>query len=290
MAPRYRLNPDVKFYTLTLRERARVLLHFLRKVASNWFEEYYTKYMRKDVQPDLTRVDPNMWHSDSDVFIRDFMEYNHRFYNFIYQLLFTGWAENDSYSSPGTHSPFRARLIGDNEADDDWHGGHREWFCEMYACFMELHKSNEEKTVPPQSMIVEGWRRSTYHLSQIQHLEGLWRSTYTLSQIQYLPETIRRVVANCVDRKAQTLLGKPIADSIDLYRLIRETYEAQKEYLSAIQWMPCLGVAREDFVPLESFEGYNPHHERYGGESMNNIDYTGLTWGMNGDEEEDEAA
>ena len=73
-------------------------------------------------------------------------------------------------------------------------------------------------------------------------------------------------------------------------RDVRETYEAQKEYLSAIQWMPCLGVAREDFVPLESFEGYNPHHERYGGESMNNIDYTGLTWGMNGDEEEDEAA
>ena len=53
----------------------------------------------------------------------------------------------------------------------------------------------------------------------------------------------------------------------------------------AIQWMPCLGVAREDFVPLETFEGYNPHHERFG-RVANNIDGTGLTWDIDEDDEE----
>ena len=90
-------------YALTLRERAKVLLQFLRKVASNWFEYYYTVWQAAacegDEEPDLTCVDPNMWHSDSDVFTRDFIECNDPFYNFIYQLLFAGWAENDSHSS-----------------------------------------------------------------------------------------------------------------------------------------------------------------------------------------------
>ena len=77
---------------------------------------------------------------------------------------------------------------------------------------------------------------------------------------------------NTVDQKAEALLGKCIADSIDLYRLVRETYDEREEALSQIQWMPCLGGVREDFVPLDDFQGYNPQNER------ENIDCTGLQW------------
>lgn len=78
----------------------------------------------------------------------------------------------------------------------------------MWQCFMCLHKSEEEKTVPPPSMLERSWQDSRY----------------TLSQIQYLPETIRRCVMNCVDKEAEALLGKSIADSIDIYPLVRETH------------------------------------------------------------------
>lgn len=145
--PSTRLNPDVKFYTLTLRERAKVLLQFLRKVASNWHEEYYTQYDWDDgEEPGLARVDPNMWHAN-DVFYNDFKLYNLPFYNFIYHLLFTGWADHDSYVSPGSHSPYRGRLIGHTQDYDDWNGGHNEWFNEMLRSFMTLHKTKEEKTI-----------------------------------------------------------------------------------------------------------------------------------------------
>ena len=79
---------------------------------------------------------------------------------------------------------------------------------------------------------------------------------------------------NTVDQKAEALLGKSIAESIDLYRLVRETYDEREDVLSRIQWMPCLGGVREDFVPLDDFQGYNPQHE------SQNIDWTGLRWGV----------
>ena len=120
---------------------------------------------------------------------------------------------------------------------------------------MSLHKSNEPKNIPP----------------------GVSYPDYSLSQLQYIPETIHRCIVNCVDHRAVSLLGKAHADSIDLYRLVRETYEAREEDLSQIQWMPCFGVAEDEFVPLDDVQGYNPQHER------KNIDATGLLWGGVGD-------
>ena len=274
-----RLNPDVKFRKLPLRKRAKLLLQFIRQVTSNFHAEYYEDWDKfkaisvlncedelfENENPDLTMIDPKMY--GGDLFNDQLKECNPSFYNFIHHLLFTGWADNDCYTSPGSCTPYRGRLIGDGEDYNAWNGGHREWFHEMWECFICLHKSDEEKTVPPQSMLERSWQEPRY----------------TLSQIQYLPETIRRCVANCVDKKAVGLLGKSIADSIDIYRLIRETYDANKDYdLKAIQWMPCLGVSEEDYVPKETFEGYNPLNERYG-EAADNIDCTGLRWGLAGE-------
>jgi len=278
-----RLNPDVKFQSLPLRDRAKLLLQFIRQVASNFHADYYGEWDKinarlvlnyeegfEDENPDLTMIDPKMIYWDKAMFINQFKEYNPSFYNFIHHLLFTGWADNDCYTSPGSHSPYRGRLIGDGEDYSAWHGGHEEWFSDMWQCFMRLHKSEEEKTVPPQSMLVGTWQESSY----------------TLSQVQYLPETIRRCVMNCVDKEAEALLGKSIADSIDIYRLVRETYASfGGDYLKAIEWMPCLGVSEEDYVPMETFEGYNPQHERFG-EVADNIDSTGLRWGLESDDNE----
>jgi len=272
-----RLNPNVEFQTLSLRYRAKLLLQFIRQVASNFHAEYYDEWDKinarlvlncenefEDENPDLTMIDPQMMYWETAVFVNQFKEYNPSYYNFIHHLLFTGWAGNDCYSSPGSCSPFRGRLIGDKKDYNDWNGGHREWFHEMWECFMCLHKSDEEKTIPPRSMLLGSWHESNY----------------SLSQIQYLPETIRRCVMNCVDKEAETLLGKSIADSIDIYRLVRETYASfGGDYLKAIQWMPCLGVSEEEYEPLDSFEGYNPQHKRFG-EVADNIDSTGLRWGL----------
>lgn len=118
--------------------------------------------------------DPSMNYSDRDVFTNDFVKHNLPFYNFIHHLLFAGWADNDCYTSPGSGSPFRGQLLGEGKDYNDWNGGHRDFFGEMYECFMCLHKSDEEKSVPPQSMLVGEWERPQY----------------TLSQIQYIPETI----------------------------------------------------------------------------------------------------
>ena len=69
------------------------------------------------------------------------------------------------------------------------------------------------------------------------------------------------------------LLGKHIADSIDIYFLVRSTYGACKEELSEVKWMPCLGAGVEElFGPSADYRGYNPEHEHC------NIDYTGLRW------------
>ena len=113
-----RLNPDVKFRKLPLRERAKLLLQLLRTVASNFHAEYYGEWDKinarlvlnyeegfEDENPDLTMIDPKMIYWDKAVFINQFKEYNPSFYNFIHHLLFTGWADNDCYTSPGSHSP-----------------------------------------------------------------------------------------------------------------------------------------------------------------------------------------
>jgi hypothetical protein len=75
-----------------------------------------------------------------------------------------------------------------------------------------------------------------------------------------------------VDEKAITLLGEPIADAIDLYRLVKFTHQLRKEELSQIEWMPCFGMDEEEYEPLDDFSGYNPQHSRQ------NIDGTGLLW------------
>lgn len=84
----------------------------------------------------------------------------------------------------------------------------------------------------------------------------------TLSQIQHIPETIRRCVDHSRDDEAVSLLGDRLASSIDLYRPARSTlrkYEGTGEL--DIQWMPGLGMPREAYVPLSSYEGYNPKCE-----------------------------
>ena len=59
----------------------------------------------------------------------------------------------------------------------------------MIEAFVGLHKPKEEMS-----------------------MEGYTDPQRTLSQVQYLPETLRRCVANSVDRTAEALLGKPIAN------------------------------------------------------------------------------
>ena len=251
-----RLNPDVKFDSLSPRERAKRLLKFLRQVAFNFLREYYENgqvtVWHDDhvevIEPELTSFETKMLYGGRSSFMNQLKEHNLPFFNFMHHLLFTGWADNDC--PPGSCSPFPGRLVGDHEAGyNDWNGDHRECFHDITLCFIGLHKSDELKTIPPQEF-----------------------PDYSVSQIQHIPETIRRCVMNSVDQKAEALLGKCIADSIDLYRLVRETYDQREEALSQIQWMPCLGGVREEFVPLDDFQGYNPQHER------ENIDYTSLHW------------
>lgn len=124
---------------------------------------------------------------------------------------------------------------------------------------MHLHKCNEPESISKDA--------------------NAWDQRYTFSQIQYIPETIRRYVENCVDCKAIALLGGPIANTIDLYRLVRVTCEnCKEEDLSQIAWMLCFGMKEEDYVPLENFSGYYPEHER------NNIDGIYLLWAPEDDD------
>ena len=247
-----RVNPDIKFYALPIREKAKLLLKFLRTVASNFHKEHYEQWEKvvlpegtqKSPEPDLTQI--QIW-PGYGTFEKEMKKYNKPVFNFIIHLLFTGWAEGDCYRSPGTDSPFRGRLIGCERDYNTWTDtpiDHGDEFGDMKECFISLHKSDEEVTVPASD---DRWSRPEY----------------TLSTIQYIPETIRRCVMNTVDQQAESLIGKSIADSIDIYRLVRQSYETQKDKLSVIQWMPCLGVTREDFVPRSTFEGYNPC-ARYG--------------------------
>ena len=229
-----RLNPDINFHSLSPRERAMRLLKFLRKVAFNFLREYYENQVQV-FEPELTSIDPDMFYRDICPFMNQLKEHNLPFYNFIHHLLFSGWAHYDSYTSPGTCSPYRGRFLGDGVNYNDGTESHKGSFHESTLCFIGLHKSDELKIIPPQHTV----------------------SDYSVSQIQHIPETIRRCVMNTVDQKAEALLGKCIADSIDLYRLVRETYDEREEALSQIQWMSCLGGVREEFVPLDDFQGYN---------------------------------
>ena len=225
--------------------------------------------------PDLTRVEVIGVPGGEDEFLTQMKAKNPEFYNFMHHLLLTGWVDRDWHTS--THgpasSPFLGRLLTGETNADDWTEAHKEQFRNMIDCFVGLHKSGESKSVPA----------------------GDSSPRFTLSQIQHIPETIRRCIENCVDKKAEQLLGKLIADEIDICRLLRETHQvydsavrdswgwvvvyyggclsSQERIFSKIDWMACLGVGEGEFEPLESFDGYNPQHER------DTIDHTALVWG-----------
>ena len=251
-----RLNQTIEFDELTARTQAKLLLRFLSRVAFNFHLRYYVEWEEdfEDLsmfEPDLTMIDAGMSYFKAE-FPNELNLYNEPFYNFIHHLLFAGWAKKDSLRRPGSGSPYRHRFLQDEAFNHGWNGGHREFFHDIFDCFMRLHKCHDTRSVSNSGLGCE--------------------EPYTLSQIQYLPETIRRCVENCVDHEARALLGKPIADDIDIYRLVRQTYELREEDLSQVQWQPGFGVAEEDFVPLSDFSGYNPQHKR------RNIDRTGLLW------------
>jgi hypothetical protein len=263
-----RLGFGDQFKELPARQRAKLLLRFLVRVSSNFHCHIYSQWQKQwendwqmqwenelTNEPDLTLVDPRMWNPEGGL-LSEMQQYNLPFYNFIHHMLFIGWAENDTYCSPGSCSPYRGEFLQDKRLSQcGWNGGHRELFDDIINCFLRLHKSDDTR-------VVRQNRGRGYEFEE----------PYTLSQIQYLPETIRRCVENIVDEKARTLLGRPIADAIDLYRLVGSTYQLRQEELSQIEWMPCFGMEEEEYEPLDDFSGYNPQHSR------SNIDGTGLLW------------
>ena len=161
-------------------------------------------------------------------------------YNFVHYLLFTGWAEVDWFGPPGSVSPFRGAFLGDGMDYNDWNGGHREWFEEAMESFLRLHQPTDAENLPA------GDRG---------HENGPW---CTVEQFQYIPKSIQRCIIRTTDFRAARMLGKPLADGIDLFRPLRETYRRQKELLGKVNWMPCLGMREEEFVPLHNFRGYTP--------------------------------
>ena len=86
---------------------------------------------------------------------------------------------------------------------------------------------------------------------------------YTLSQIQRIPETIRRCIEFSIDTEAVALLGEGIAESIDVYRVLRETYKNNAKELGFLEWMPCFGGSEDDFEPLTDFSDYNPGETKH---------------------------
>ena len=108
-----RLNPNINFYALPMREKAKLLLKFLRTVASNFHKEHYEKWEKvvlpagtqKSSEPDLTQIQTRLnWRAYGKL-EAEMIKYNRPVFNFIIHLLFTGWAEGDCYRSPGTYSP-----------------------------------------------------------------------------------------------------------------------------------------------------------------------------------------
>jgi len=233
-----RLSSDQPFDDLSPREQAGRLLKFHRWCVSNFLTQEYGE------EQDLTLAETKMLYGGMRL-MGELDQYNHRLCNFIHHLLFIGWAHKDlslSACAPGTFSPYRECFLGGESAP--WDGGHRDTFTDITECFLGIHtpKKYEQAFISPFS-----------------------RETYSVSQIQYLPETIRRCVENTVDNEAVDLLGERIAASIDIYRLVRETYDNDEEdLLKSVDWMPCFG--EDDFQHEKS--DYNPR--------ATHIDCTGL--------------
>ena len=230
------------FAKLSLRERVKKLLGFHQWCVSNFLK----KFPRAGMYGDLGAIDSNMINLGGD-FSSEMAQYNTKTNNFMCNLMFIGWAHKGlslSAIPPGTYDPYRSAFLGQLNAED-WNGGHRETFHEISTCFVECHQpAPGEKPLSP-----DGWRHCLG--------EGL-----TLSQIQFIPEIIRRCVRNSVDTEAKSLLGYKLASSIDLYLPARETlhlYEGTNAL--QIKWMPGFGMSKEDYVPLTTYEGYNPQHD-----------------------------
>jgi hypothetical protein len=154
-----RLDLGEKFKELPARQRAKLLLRFLVRVASNFHQHIYSHWQQQfeneeleyvPVEPDLTSLDPKMWYPE-DSLLSEMQQYNLPFYNFIHHMLFIGWAENDSYCSPGSCSPYRGEFLQDDKLITGWNGGHRELFHDIMNCFLRLHKSNDTRFVKPNS-------------------------------------------------------------------------------------------------------------------------------------------
>ncbi|KAL9190514.1 hypothetical protein ACHAXT_000220 [Thalassiosira profunda] len=206
--------------------------------------------------PDLTMIDPRMSYPSSDDFMAELQDLNEPVYKFMHHLLFTGWAAMDWFGQPGSVSPFRGAFLGDERYDIGWNGGHQDSFHEAMECFLRLHKSNETDPMPAGQGARDSGPRCT------------------VEQFLYVPKTIQQCVKNTRDHQMVKLLGAPLADIIDLFRLVRETYKVRKKELGRVNWMPCLGMSEADFVPLRNFQGYNPETE----DGRRNIRGTTLMW------------
>ena len=249
-----RLLNEEDFQAMPLRERVARLLRFHRWCVSNFLQKKgFTTVHGGDA--DLTEVDPNMWQGRSGL-CAEMERFNPKTHAFLHNLLFVGWAHKGlslSVVPPGTYDPYRHYLLGQD--DDYWNGGHRDTFHEISTSFFECHRPapGEEPLEPDE------WNFYLGH--------GL-----ALSQIQHIPETIRRCVDHSRDAEAVRLLGDRLASSIDLYRPARATlrkYEGTGEL--DIQWMPGLGMPREAYVPLSSYEGYNPRCEHVAGTGLQTV-------------------
>jgi len=223
-------DPRIKprFNSLPPRIQAMKLLSFQRWVVSNFITQHLGG------QEDITLADPGMAYGGEPL-MEQLKQYNEPIYNFMHHLLFFAWAEIDLSNYPGEMSPYYSHFLGEaGGASFDYE--HRETFCEDTMDFLDTHKvSDEEKKT----------------------IDLFLMTSYAPSQIQYIPETIRRSVMNRVDKEAVAVLGKGIANSIDLDRPVKETYQAKMSQLEQINWMPCLGE-KAAFQPLRDFSGYNP--------------------------------
>ena len=227
-----RLNEnDQDFFDLPVREQAKRLLTFHRWCVGNFINQ------EQGENQDLTMVDPDMYRGDG--FMEELGVHNAHIYNFLHHLLFAGWAHKElslSFCAPGTYSPYRESFLGGNHSD--WDGGHRDTFFEISQSFLGAHTPNEGEVKTIRVFRFVG-------------------NDYTLSQIQRIPETIRRCIEFSIDTEAVALLGEGVAESIDVYRVLRETYKNNAKELGFMEWMPSFGGSEGDFEPLTDFSDYN---------------------------------